>query len=79
MKERNCKHESHQRGNAAASLPPRSDLPCITHRADTIPLRFVPFSIFALPLAFTHWPRCALLVHQSRQNLRCLLHRYLEE
>jgi len=53
MKECNRKHESHQRRNAAASLPPRSGSPpSITHRAESIPLPFPLFhSLYPFPLA----------------------------
>ena len=37
MNQSNCKHESHQRRNAAASLPPRYGIPLQYHRAESIP------------------------------------------
>jgi len=53
MTESDGKHESHQRRNAAASLPPRSGLPCITHRAETIPLTHSPLTIHPFPLSMS--------------------------
>jgi len=50
MKECNRKHESHQRRDAAAGLPPRPGLPCTTHRADSIPFTLSLFTPFPLPI-----------------------------
>src|SRR5215472_2991640 len=43
-------NESHQRRDATASLPPRPGLPCITHRAESIPSALDPFSLTHFPL-----------------------------
>jgi len=51
MKTQHCKRENVRAGTRRQSLPPRPGLPCITHRADSIPL--------ALP-ARTHFPLAIL-------------------
>ena len=68
MKECNRKHQSHQRRNAAASLPPRSGLPFPfdNHRAESIPL--------ALP-ALTHcrypFPLCHRFLSSAQESHHC--------
>ena len=54
MKECNRKHESHQRRNAAASLPPRSGVPFPfdNHRAESIPLTLPALNHLPLPFYF---------------------------
>jgi hypothetical protein len=54
MNQSKRKHESHQRPDAAASLPPRSGLPRITHRAETIPFTHSPFN--HSPISVVHVP-----------------------
>ena len=51
MSPSNCKHESHQSRDAAASRLPRHGLPCITHGAETI-----PFNPFRLPISRFGFP-----------------------
>ena len=54
MNQSNCKNESHQRRDAAASFPPRPGLPCISHRADSIPLALPPLTHFLYPFPLCH-------------------------
>ncbi len=52
MKECNRKHESHQRRNAAASLPPRSGSPPLHYPQGGVhSLALHPFSLTHFPLA----------------------------
>ena len=59
MKRTNCKHESHQPRDAAASWPPNPGFPCTTHRAESIPLAVPAFTHSPYPLipfTITHLP-----------------------
>jgi hypothetical protein len=48
-------NESHQRREAAASLPPRPGVPCSTHRAESIPLALPPLTHGRYPFPFCHY------------------------
>jgi hypothetical protein len=49
-------NESLQRRDAAASLPPGPGLPCITDRAESIPLSLLPLFRSRYPLSGFHSP-----------------------
>ncbi len=61
MNESNSKHESHQRRDAAASLPPRpgAPFPFGSHRAESIPLALLPLIPF--PLTISLWAFLSIL------------------
>ena len=54
-KDRRGANESHQRRNAAVSWPPRSGVPCVTHRADSIPFTHSLISIPHFPFSLFHF------------------------
>ncbi len=70
MTESDRKHESHQRRNAAASLPPRSGLHCITHRAESIPLPLpIPLFHSFISIPLSHSRKTSALRHQLAKGL----------